>query len=240
MTEQGKLRDSRRKDGPPTALLFVGALLGILPSYIYSVANSKTFPQSPTLSTIERTSFKSASQQPLLAHKTTVQIRKPSALAPTGCFGIGDTITVTGQTSFVNGGTEFVLYQPRAKGFCVCYPKPTDHIALTDLGTIGDKLPQNVYLEVTGVLTDQWPVVSPIGFKVTSFRNVDAEIKAEIAEWTRRCTQWQDKQLAIMSKRLHGGNTARFTDALGGKCGVGGVDAQLPHEEIGPIWRRNQ
>jgi hypothetical protein len=90
---------------------------------------------------------------------------------------------------------------------------------------------------VTGVLTDQWPIVSPIGFKVISFRNVDAEIKAEIAEWTHRCTLWQDEQLAIISKRLHGGNTSRFTDALGGKCGIAAVDAQLPHDEIGPIWR---
>jgi hypothetical protein len=166
-------------------------------------------------------------------------IRKPSGSAPTRCFSIGDTITVTGQASFPNGGTEFVLYQPRVKGLCIHYPKPTDHIAPLSLGTIGEKLPQDVYLEVTGILTDQWPIVSPIGFKIISSRNVDTQVRAEIAGWTRQCTQWQDEQLAIISKRLHGGNTARFTDALGQgrKCGVAGVDAQLPHEEIGPIWR---
>lgn len=116
---------------------------------------------------------------------------------------------------------------------------------LTDLdvnvtaGAIGNvKLPQNLYLEVTGMLTDLYPQVSPVGFKVISVRNVDAEVKAEIAEWTRQCTQWQNGQLAVISKRLHGGNTERITDALDRKCGIAGVDAELPHEEIGPIWRR--
>jgi hypothetical protein len=170
----------------------------------------------------------------IAAPNTALDIR---TVAAARCFNIGDTITVTDQVSFINGGTELNLYPPRAKGICIHYPKPTDNIGLMNLGTIGDKLPQNVYLEVTGVLTDQWPIVSPIGFKVKSFRNVDAEVKAEIADWTQRCEQWQDEQLAIVRKRLHGGNSARLTDALGRKCGVAGVDAQLPHTEIGPIWR---
>jgi hypothetical protein len=166
------------------------------------------------------------------------QPAKPSSAPATiRCFSIGDTITATGQASFPNGGTEFVLYQPRAKGLCIHYPKPSDHVALADLGTIGTKLPQDIYLEVTGILTDQWPVVYPVGFKVLSFRNVDVEVKAEIAEWTRRCAQWQDGQLAIISKQLHGGSTSRITDAQGQKCGIVGVNAKLPHEEIGPIWR---
>jgi hypothetical protein len=217
-------------------LLFIGALSGVLPLFVYTVTRPCTLSQSASLSTFERTSFNGASQ-PLPAQKATETTRKPSMSAPTRCFSIGETITVTGQASFPNGGTEFVLYQPRAKGLCIRYPRPTDHVALAELGTIGDKLPQNVYLEVKGVLTDQWPVVYPIGFKVISFLNIDAEVKAEIAQWTRQCTQWQDEQLAIISKQLHGGNVARFTDALGQKCGIGGVDAKLPHEEIGPIWR---
>ena len=109
---------------------------------------------------------------------------------------------------------------------------------LTTLDTLGNKLPQGIYLEVIGILTDPYPIMSPVDFKVISFRDVDAQIKAEIEEWTRRCTQWQDQQLAIISERLHGGNTERITQQLDQKCGVAGVDAQLPHEVIGPIWRR--
>lgn len=211
---------------------FAGAMVSIPLWCSYSIATPKTPPHSPTLSTTGRTG---ATQQPSSGTRTTPVYRLP---ASTRCVDIGDTITVTGQASFVNGGTDFVLYQPRAKGLCIHYPKPTDHIALTTLGTIGKKLPQNIYLEVRGVLADQWPTVYPIGFKVISFQNVDAQVKAEISDWTHRCTQWQDEQLAIISKRVHGGNTARMTDALDRKCGVAGVDSQLPHEEIGPIWRR--
>lgn len=168
-----------------------------------------------------------------------------NAQTPRGipCFSIGDTITVTGTYS-PTIGSNFHLYQPRAKSLCVHYPKRTSHIPLTDLDVnVTDeplrniKLPQRAYLEVTGVLTDLYPELV-IGFKVTSFRNVDTEIKTEIADWTQHCKEWQDEQLAIINKKLHGGNAGRMTDALGRKCGVAGVDAQLPHEEIGPIWRR--
>ena len=168
-----------------------------------------------------------------------------AASARTRCFNIGDIITVTGKYLPIIGAN-FSLYQPRAKGLCVHYPKRTSRMPLTDLdvnvtgGAIGKvKLPPNLYLEVTGTLTDLYPQVSPVGFKVMSVRDVDVEVKAEIAEWTRQCTRWQDGQLSIISKRLHGGNTERITDALDRKCGVAGVDAELPHEEIGPIWRRS-
>src|SRR5690348_6163143 len=131
---------------------------------------------------------------------------KPSgASARTRCFNIGDTITVTGKYLPIIGAN-FSLYQPRAKNLCVHYPERTSRMPLTDLdvnvtgGAIGNvKLPQNLYLEVTGILTDLYPQVSPVGFKVVSVRNVDAEVKAEIAEWTRHCTQWQDGQLAVIS-----------------------------------------
>jgi hypothetical protein len=159
------------------------------------------------------------------------------------CFSIGDTVTVTGRYWPIIG-SNFQLYQPRNKNFCVRYPKRTDHIPLPDLdvnvrgGAIRDiTLPQNAYLEATGVLTDLFPE-TVIGFKVISFRNVDAEVKAEIAAWTQHCKEWQEGQAAILSKRLHGGNIGRDTDALGRKCGISGVDAQLPHGEIGPIWRK--
>jgi hypothetical protein len=75
---------------------------------------------------------------------TRAAVRKALPSAARHCFSIGDTITVTGQATFPNGATDFALYQPRAEGLCIHYPKPTDHSPLTDLGTIGTKLPQNV------------------------------------------------------------------------------------------------
>jgi hypothetical protein len=99
-------------------------------------------------------------------------------------------------------------------------------------------LPQRTYIEVTGVLTDLFPEISPLGFKVLSLRNVDAEVKAELSDWTQRCKEWQDRQLVSISPKLHGGNVGRLTDALNRKCGIEGANAQLPHEVIGPIWRR--
>jgi hypothetical protein len=159
------------------------------------------------------------------------------------CFNIGDTVTVTGTYSPIIG-SNFELYLPRAKGLCVHYPKRTDRMPLTSMdvnvggGAIRDiKLLRRVYLEVTGVLTDLFPEMV-IGLKITSVRNVDAEVNAEMAEWSQRCKNWQDKQIAVISKKLHGGNVARTTDALDRKCGVSGVDAQLPHDVIGPVWRR--
>jgi len=176
--------------------------------------------------------------------RTTAPISRASPSRTTSCFGIGDTITVTG-TYLPVIGSNFSLYEPRTKGLCAHYPKRTDHMPITSLdvnvagGPIKDiNLPQHVYLEVTGVLTDLYPQFSPLGFKVISFRNVDTEVKAEISDWTQHCNEWQDGQLAIIGNKLHGGNVARTTDALGRKCGITGYDAQLPHDVIGPIWRR--
>jgi hypothetical protein len=178
------------------------------------------------------------------AVKSTTSAKK--ATPARTCFNVGDTITVIGRFTPIIGAN-FVLYQPRAKGLCAHYPKPSSHVTLTDFdvnvppGPIRNvKLPQGVYLEVTGLLTDLFPEISPLGLKVLSFRNVDAEVKAELSDWTERCKEWQDRQLDIISPKLHGGNVGRFTDALNRTCGIEGVNAQLPHEVIGPIWRREQ
>jgi hypothetical protein len=181
-----------------------------------------------------------SAQSPTVKSTTTAKKATPSRT----CLNVGNTITVIGRfTPLI--GANFVLYQPRANGLCAHYPKPSSRMTLTAFdvnvasGPIRNvKLPQDVYLEVTGVLTDLFPEISPLGLKVLSFRNVDAEVKAELSDWTQRCNEWQDRQLDTISPKLHGGKVGRLTDALNRKCGIEGVNARLPHEVIGPIWRR--
>lgn len=154
------------------------------------------------------------------------------------CSNIGDTVTVRGHAdAFVNGGTYFVLLKP----LCVRYPKPTDHFSPINLETIGEKLPPADYLEVTGELSDPWPLVG-VGIKVKTFRNVDADVKAELADWLRLCKEWQDERIPALTKRMHGAQVARQTDDTpfsskpGHRCGIGAADTQLPHE-VATIWR---
>lgn len=153
------------------------------------------------------------------------------------CLSIGDTATVTGHIEpGVNGGTYFVPL----KQFCVYYPKRTDRFVPRSVEIIGDKLPPSIYVEVVGELSDPWPVEG-IGFKVKTFRNVDLEVRAQLAEWKRGCEQWQDKNSARLSEQTHGGQIAHitgdeFSDAPGHRCGIWAADMKLPHDVI-TIWR---
>lgn len=153
------------------------------------------------------------------------------------CRNIGDTITIRGHiVPGVNGGTYFEIL----KQLCVHYPKKTDRFEPTNLETIGNKLPPSIFLEVTGRLRDPWPIMG-IGIEVTAFKDVDAEVKLSLAEWNRRCRQWQDEKIPALTARAHGGPVSRiFNNGLhprpGNTCGISAADANLPHELI-TIWR---
>ena len=169
-------------------------------------------------------------QQP--AHKAL-----PTATQTQPCLKIGETVSVTGRiTPGINGGTYFELL----KQMCVHYPKATDSFVPRNMETIGDKLPPSIYVEVTGELADPWPLVG-IGIKVKTFRNVDAEVKAQLADWKHRCERWQDENSPSVSKQTNGGQIARITgdefwDLPGHRCGLAAADANLPHE-VTTIWR---
>jgi hypothetical protein len=159
-----------------------------------------------------------------------------SAIAQkTECASIGDTVTVTGSvTPGINGGTYFVLL----KKLCVHYPKKTDRFAPISLETVGDKLPPSVYVELTGELSDPWPVVG-VGIKVRSFRSVDVEVRKALADWQGRCERWQDENSAALRERTHGGNISRIENndgSPGHQCGIAAADTKLPHEST-TIWR---
>jgi hypothetical protein len=153
------------------------------------------------------------------------------------CLNMGDTVTVTGhiQTG-ADAGTYFVLLKPQ----CFHYPKRTSHFTPTNLITSGDKLPPDVYVELTGELVDPWPMVG-IGIRVKAFRNVDAEVRTALADWKQRCEQWQGENSPALSKQMHGSQVARITNdeywsLPKARCGILAADANLPHE-VTTIWR---
>lgn len=166
----------------------------------------------------------------------------PAAFSPArqktakACFNIGDTVTIRGHVEAgINAGTYFVPLRP----LCVHYPKRIDRFAPQSVTTMGDKLPPNIYVEVTGELRDPWPIFG-IGIEVTSFKNVDAEVRAALADWKRACEQWQDDHSPALVKQTHGGTVGRITneDEVGSlrRCGIAAADTELPHELI-TIWR---
>ena len=153
------------------------------------------------------------------------------------CLNFGDTVTVTGhiQTG-AKAGTYFVMLKPQ----CFHYPKRTSHFTPTNLITSGDKLPPDIYVEVTGELVDPWPFVG-IGIRIVSFRNVDAQVRTALADWKQRCEHWQDENSPALSKQMHGNQVARITNdefwsLPKARCGIVAADADLPHE-VTTIWR---
>jgi len=153
------------------------------------------------------------------------------------CFEVGDRVTIRGRIQpGVKFGTNILLL----KGLCVHYPKRTDHFRPLNVETIGEKLPPNVYLEVTGVLSDPWPIYG-IAIKIVSYRNVDSEVRAALADWQRQCKRWQDENIPALVARTHGSAVGRINnDELGSlpghQCAVWAVDTKLPHESV-TIWR---
>jgi hypothetical protein len=153
------------------------------------------------------------------------------------CHNIGDAITIRGHiVPGVNGGTYFELLNP----LCVHYPKKTDQFKPTNVETIGNKLPPSIYLEITGRIRDPWPLMG-IGVQVTAYKDVDAEVKASLGDWKRRCEQWQDEKIPALNARTHGGQVERIFNygqdpRPGNTCGVSAADTKLPHEVI-TIWR---
>jgi hypothetical protein len=146
------------------------------------------------------------------------------------CFNIGDSVTVRGAIqSGMNGGTYFLLLEK----LCVHYPKQSDRWTPNNLETIGEKLPPDVYLEVTGELRDPWPSMG-VGIKVVSFRNVAKEVEAERGQWRQSCEQWQDEKIPELRDRTHGAKVVRITQDLPPElnCGISAADTKLPHELI--------
>jgi hypothetical protein len=143
------------------------------------------------------------------------------------CFKIGDTVTIRGHiVPWTNGGTYFQLADS----------SPCISGVVGNVVALGQRLPQNVYLEVTGRLTDVYPIVG-VGIQTTSFKNIDEEVKAELTAEKLSCVQWQDANVAALSKRAHGASVVRDPQQSGGGdykhyCGIWSVDAQLPHKEF--------
>lgn len=151
------------------------------------------------------------------------------------CFNVGDTVTVRGRAAaMVNGGTYFEVLEE----FCVHFPKKTDRFDVRNLTTIGNKVPPGLYVEVTGELRDLYSTgVFGIGITTTKTRDVDAEVKAALAEARRQCEQWQQENAAKLKERTHGGNVVFEPQNTRGEdfthnCSIWAVDTVLPHDNV--------
>ncbi len=157
----------------------------------------------------------------------------PAAHHRSICLNIGDTVTVRGRAdAMVNAGTYFVPLEP----ICVHYPRRTDRFSTGNLTTIGSKLPPGIYVEVTGELQDRYPVYG-IGITTAAVRNVDDEVKANIAEAKRRCEAWQAAHSSGLSARAHGARVIRSpqneqSEDYIHRCSIWAVDKALPHESM--------
>lgn len=122
------------------------------------------------------------------------------------CFKIGATITVIGNVvGNVNGGTYLQLLKP----ICVDYPKPPDSREAHNLTPVGEILPPNKFLKITGVLHDSFER-HMVGFDihVKDTVDVDEEVKTSLADAKQRCEKWQDDNSENLTKKAHGGRVA--------------------------------
>jgi hypothetical protein len=140
------------------------------------------------------------------------------------CSKIGDAVIIRGHIiPGLNGGTYFQLSDSSP---CILGSEG-------DIVVLGQKLPPNVYLEVKVQLRDVYPIVG-IGIQPTSFRNIDEEVKTKLAAEKISCINWQDANIAALSKRAHGASVVRDPQNSGDDykrdCGIWSVDTQLPHK----------
>jgi hypothetical protein len=154
---------------------------------------------------------------------------------PTPCSKIGETVTVRGR--FERG--EITLFSPYP--LCVQYPKTVsngERVEVYYLPTLGLKPTSGIFVEVTGIPRDSFPVVGA-NFEVISFRDVDAEVKAMIAESIKRCEEWRAENTPILQKRAHGAivsasafpspDAKNYPETL--RCSLSAVDT-ISHEVI--------
>ena len=112
---------------------------------------------------------------------------------PDGCHAFGETITATG--SFA-GWAAFNPFIPFAQRFCIrgyngpLLPIRGDHMADDPLKT----LPFSDYATVTGELGRSGNGTATL--TITSVQDVDASLKARIAEWNQGCSQWQEETIS--------------------------------------------
>jgi len=93
-------------------------------------------------------------------------------------------------------------------------------------------------MDITGSLSDDWHRARFL-VSVTSMRNVDAEVRAELAAVEAKCTEWQDKNIPDLIKRAHGARVSRIYNKgprANNICGIWAYDEAIPHKYIA-IWR---
>lgn len=166
------------------------------------------------------------------------------------CHAIGDTVTIVGRST--SNATSFTPLE----GFCVHYPGPNNlpmfNLPIAPPFTVGvseNKLPGDLYIEVTGEILDGYPYGVPqVAIKVLSVRDVDDEVYAFFDNAKRNCEQWQKDNSARLTAQTHGGsvvpvwNFAHMSwDRTGiphhdRQCGLWAVDTVLPHKRI-DMWR---
>lgn len=150
------------------------------------------------------------------------------------CYKIGQIVTVRGHAiSGVNDGTDFELLKP----ICVYYPT-SPVIRESVILVQHHKAPVEVYMDITGTLIDDW---HRAGFdvSVTSMKNVDAEVRAELAVVEAKCKEWQDQNIPGLIKRAHGAQVTRiFNKGYRTKniCGIWANDEAIPHKYL-VMWR---
>lgn len=147
------------------------------------------------------------------------------------CYKLGDIVTIKGHAAgLINGGTYFEPLNP----FCVFYPKPGTRFTVQNLTTIGSKLPPDVYVEVTGELSDPFPIYG-VGIKVHSARDIDAEVKDAIAEANNSCSKWRQEHRAELSRKTNGGSVGTY-DANNPdnthQCCLMAANTVLPHTVV--------
>lgn len=150
------------------------------------------------------------------------------------CYKFGQIVTVRGHAiSGVNDGTDFELLKP----ICVYYPTSPDTRWSVSL-VQHDKVPVEKYMDITGVLIDDWHRKS-FDISVTSMKNVDAEVRVELAAVEAKCKEWQDKNIPGLIKRTHGARVSRIFNKgprTSNICGIWANDEAIPHKYIA-IWR---
>ncbi len=135
------------------------------------------------------------------------------------CVKDGETITVSGRVS-ISGGTDLKL----AKPLCVQDRQIGNHV--DSLTTVGNKLPADVEMSVTGKLHKS---TVEIGFEIYIASAIDVNAEAKSAYKTEygsdafsSCLQWQREESVVVNQHSHGGDVSPVYKP---HCGLRTVDA---------------
>jgi hypothetical protein len=144
------------------------------------------------------------------------------------CYRIGDVVNVVGKASLsVNGGTTFDLLKP----ICVHYPRDRDRLTVHDLTTTRSKVEADIFLTVTGRLSDPFPIYG-VGIDVLASQNINDEIVRSQEASKKACEDWRAENRDNLRARTHGGSVGWY-DALNPdgspNCCLMAADTRLPH-----------